>query len=66
MKLYFWDGYNSKSKDTKNMENGQDEDIITIHLGKVLTQEQYDEVVASIAAFMNQRWPDYSGNRFSN
>ena len=34
------------------------EDIITIHLGKVLTQEQYDEVVASIIAFMNQRWPN--------
>ena len=48
------------------MENEQDEDIITIHLGKVLTQEQYDEVVASITAFMNQRWPDYSGNKFSN
>lgn len=35
-----------------------EEDIITIHLGKVLTQEQYDEVVASIIAFMNQRWPN--------
>ena len=27
------------------MENEQDEDIITIHLGKVLTQEQYEERV---------------------
>ena len=48
------------------MENEQEEDIITIHLGKVLTQEQYDEVLTSVIAFMNQRWPDYSGNRFSN
>lgn len=50
----------------KEVDEGVDEDTITIHLGKVLTQEQYDEVVASITAFMNQRWPDYSGNRFSN
>lgn len=35
-----------------------EEDIITIHLGKVLTQEQYDKVVASVIEFMNQRWPN--------
>jgi len=64
MKYHFWTGIHYKY--TQNMENEQEEDTITIHLGKVLTQEQYDEVLASVIAFMNQRWPDYSGNRFSN
>ena len=43
-----------------------DEDIITIHLGKVLTEEQYNEVVQSIIAFMDKRWPGLLPNRFSN
>ena len=41
----------------KHME-GLDEDIITLHLGKILPDEQYDEVVRSVVAFMNQRWPN--------
>lgn len=44
----------------------EDEDIIIIHLGKILTEEQYDEVVQSILAFMDKRWPDLGINRFSN
>ena len=43
-----------------------DEDIITIHLGKVLSEEQYNDIVQSVIAFMNKRWPDLSVNRFSN
>lgn len=43
-----------------------DEDIITIHLGKILSEEQYQEVVDSVLAFMNKRWPTLSNNRFSN
>lgn len=43
----------------------KDEDIITIHLGKVLTEEQYNEVVNSVIAFMNQRWPELTNNRFT-
>ncbi len=43
-----------------------DEDIITIHLGKVLTEEQYNEVVKSIVAFMNTRWPGLLSNQFAN
>lgn len=35
-----------------------DEDIITLHLGKILPDEQYNEVVRSVVAFMNQRWPN--------
>lgn len=35
----------------------EDEDIITIHLGRKLTEEQYNEVVNSIVAFMQKRWP---------
>ena len=45
---------------------GLDEDIITIHLGKVLTEEQYNEVVKSIVAFMNTRWPGLLLNQFAN
>lgn len=44
----------------------EDEDIITIHLGRVLSEEQYEEVTQSIIAFMNARWPDLNPNRFSN
>lgn len=43
-----------------------DEDIITIHLGKVLTDEQYEEVLASVISFMEMRWPDFSQSKFSN
>lgn len=35
-----------------------DEDIITIHLGKVLSDEEYKAVVDSILAFMERRWPN--------
>ena len=43
-----------------------DEDIITIHLGKVLPEEQYNEVVRSVVAFMNKRWPGLLSNQFAN
>ena len=44
----------------------KEEDIITIHLGVVLSEEKYNEVVASVIAFMNERWPEFTNNRFSN
>ena len=34
------------------------EDIIVIHLGRVLTDAEYNSVVQSIIAFMNKRWPN--------
>ena len=34
-----------------------DDDKIVIHLGH-LSQAQYDNVVESVIAFMNQRWPN--------
>lgn len=34
-----------------------DEDIIIIHLGRSLTDEQYERVLQSVIAFMNARWP---------
>ena len=43
-----------------------DEDIIIIHLGKILTDEQYEEVLASVRAFMSKRWPDFAQNKFTN
>lgn len=45
------------------MEEG--EDIIVIELGRTLTDEQYDEVLASVLAFMEARWPDFVSNRFT-
>ena len=42
------------------------EDIITIHLGVELTDEQYKEVVDSVVAFMNKRWPQFMQSNFSN
>lgn len=36
-----------------------DEDTIVIHLGRVLSEPEYNAVVDSIVAFMNTRWPDY-------
>ena len=35
-----------------------DEDIIVIHLGRQLTDEQFERVQQSVIAFMNARWPD--------
>ena len=35
-----------------------DEDIIIIHLGRQLTDEQFERVQQSVIAFMNARWPD--------
>lgn len=35
-----------------------DEDIIVIHLGKSLSDEQFNRVQESIIAFMNARWPN--------
>ena len=40
----------------------QEEDVIVIHLGRVLTDAEFDEVLKSVVAFMNVRWPD---NRFT-
>ena len=40
------------------MENS--EDTIVIHLGRVLSDEEYKAVVDSVVAFMNKRWPDFN------
>lgn len=56
-----------KSISERKMNNEElDEDIITIHLGKVLPEEQYNEVVRSVVAFMNKRWPGLLSNQFAN
>ena len=34
------------------------EDVIIIHLGRSLTEEQFERVQQSVIAFMNARWPD--------
>lgn len=37
-----------------------DEDVIVIHLGKVLPEDEYNAVVASIVAFLNARYPNHN------
>ena len=34
-----------------------DEDIITIHLGKVVSQEKYNEIVCYIINCLNKKYP---------
>ena len=34
------------------------EDVIIIHLGRSLTDEQFERVQHSVIAFMNARWPN--------
>lgn len=34
------------------------EDVIIIHLGRSLSDEQFERVQRSVIAFMNARWPD--------
>ena len=34
------------------------EDVIIIHLGRNLTDEQFERVKQSVIAFMNARWPN--------
>lgn len=36
-----------------------DDDVIVIHLGKSLSDAEYDAVVASIVAFLNKRYPNF-------
>lgn len=36
----------------------EDEDIIIIHCGRVLTDAEYNNVQQSIVAFLNARWPN--------
>jgi len=37
-----------------------DEDVIVIHLGRVLSDLEYLAVVESVIAFMNKRWPNFN------
>ena len=38
----------------------EDEDIIVIHLGRVLSELEYNAVVDSIVKMLNKRFPDQS------
>lgn len=39
------------------MENQTDEDIITIHLGRVVSDELYDQIVKDIVKLMERKYP---------
>lgn len=42
------------------------EDVIIIHLGRSLTDEQFERVQRSVIAFMNARWPDVANIGIDN
>lgn len=57
----------SKYIKAEKLEDIRDDgDVVVIHLGKVLPEDKYNDVVQSIVAFMNARWPEFTNNRFSN
>ena len=37
-----------------------DEDIIVIHLGRVLKEYEYDAVVEAVVKFLNKRFPGHN------
>ena len=43
-----------------------DEDVIIIHLGRNLTDEQFERVQQSVIAFMNARWPNVANIGIDN
>lgn len=38
-------------------ENNQDEDIITIHLGRVVSEELYNQIVKDIVRLLERKYP---------
>lgn len=38
-------------------ENNQDEDIITIHLGRIVSEELYDQIVKDIVRLLELKYP---------
>ena len=42
------------------------EDVIIIHLGRSLTDEQFERVQQSVIAFMNARWPNVANIGIDN
>ena len=38
-------------------ENNQDEDIITIHLGRIVSDEVYDQIVKDIVRLLDKKYP---------
>ena len=38
-------------------ENNQDEDIITIHLGRVVSDEVYNQIVEDIIRLLEMKYP---------
>lgn len=42
-----------------------EQDMIVIELGTVLPEDKLNEVLNSVIAFMDERWPDFAQNRFT-
>ena len=45
-----------KNKNNELVFIDKDEDCITIHFGKVLTEKQYDAVLHSVVDYLNRHW----------
>ena len=41
----------------KDMENPTDEDIITVHLGRVVSEELYNQIVKDIIRLLERKYP---------
>ena len=39
------------------MENQTDEDIITVHLGRVVSEELYNQIVKDIIRLLERKYP---------
>ena len=51
-------GFNMAGFSKTDGPTDPNEDVIIIHLGRSLTDEQFERVQRSVIAFMNARWPD--------
>ena len=38
-------------------ENSQEEDIITIHLGRIVSEELYDQIIKDIVKLLERKYP---------
>lgn len=38
-------------------ENNQDEDIITIHLGRIVSEELYNQIIKDIVRLLERKYP---------
>ena len=55
--LSTYDGIKGHDPDAEAELNQTDEDIITIHMGRVVSDELYDQIVKDIVKFLERKYP---------